>query len=179
MAQEIKPPIEPMNTTLSKPQKPGDTRELLEPVRPTKKQHIANYVVGFCFGLIAVALSIMLYWAFTGKDALVLKGTQPLKVQPVVIKSEEKLTVFIDFCKVTHAQGTIYLRFVSNRTELVAPTTEENLPAKCYHNLSFPVPIPPQTAPGTYHINYRVDYKTNPLTTVREEFNTQEFQVIE
>lgn len=172
-------PNDIMNPQLTKEQSPGDTRELLEPVHPTKKQKLTNYLIGAALALTAVALGVFMYWGFTGKDALVLKGNEPLKVQPVVIKSQEKLTVFIDFCKVTHAQGTVYLRFVSDRTELVAPTQEENLPARCYDNFSFPVPIPPQTPPGKYHINYRVDYKTNPLTTVREEFNTQEFQVVE
>lgn len=167
-----------MNTKLSKTQEPGDTRELLEPVHPTKRQKFTNFLIGFSLGLTAVALSVILYWALTGKDALVIDHV-PLKVQPVVIKSEEKLNVYIDFCKVTHAQGTVYLQFVSDRTQIPVPTQEENLPARCYNNFSYSVPIPPQTPPGVYHINYRVIYQTNPLTTVREEFNTQDFRVVE
>jgi hypothetical protein len=169
---------ESMNKKLTNSQKPGDTRQLLEPVHPTKRQKWTTYLIGFALGITAVALGIFLYWGFSGKDALDVHNA-PLPVQPVVVKSAEKITVTIDFCKLTHAQGTIYLRFVSDRTELVVPTQEENLPAKCYHNFPFQVPIPPQTTPGTYHLNYRVDYKTNPLTTVREEFNSREFKVVE
>lgn len=169
--------IEPMNTKLTNSQKPGDTRELLEPVHPTKRQKWINYLIGFALGLTAVALGIFMYWGFSGKDALVVNNA-PLPVQPVVVKSQENITVTIDFCKVTHVQGTIYLRFVSDRTELVVPTQEENLPTKCYHNLPFQVPIPPQITPGKYHLNYRIDYKTNPITTIREEFDSKEFQVV-
>lgn len=166
------------NTKLTQTQPAGQTRELLEPIHPSKRQHLANYVVGFALGLAAVGISVFLFWLFTGHDALVIKN-EPLPVQPVVIKSEEKLTITVDFCKVTKAQGTVYVRFVSNRTELVVPTQDENLAPKCYPNLPYVIPIPPQTPVGTYHVNFRVDYKTNPITTVREEFNTQEFKVVE
>jgi hypothetical protein len=166
------------NTTLRNTQPEGQTRTLLEPVHLTKKQKLANRLVGFALGLTAVALGILLFWSFTGKDVLDMHNT-PLPVQPIVVKADEKILVTADFCKKVATEGTMYVRFVSDRTELVVPTTTENLGARCYNNLAFPVPIPPQTVPGVYHLNYRIDYKTNPITTVREVFNTQNFTVTE
>lgn len=169
---------EPMNTKLSKSQKPGSTRELLEPEHPSKRQTVFNYLIGFAMGLTAVLLAVILYWGLTGKDVLVVHNA-PVPVKPAFVKTEEKITVTIDFCKVDKANGTVYTRFVSEKTELVVPTYTDTLAPGCYDNLDFQVPIPPQLTADKWHLNYRIDYKTNPLTTVREEFNTQDFTVTE
>jgi hypothetical protein len=171
MAQKINQPLQATQPN-------GETRELLEPMHQTKKQKWATYLVGFALGLSAVAIGVLVYWGLSGKDVLQIKN-EPLPVKPAFLKREEFITVNIDFCKVSKAQGTVYTRFVSARTELVVPTYQENLGVGCKDNFAFKVPIPPQLTPDTYHLNYRIDYRTNPLTSVREEFNTQNFTVTE
>jgi len=153
-------------------------KELLVTQHPTTKSKWINNIAFFAMGLIAVGLAFMLYWAVSGKDVLEIKN-EPLPVKPSFVKREEFVTVSVDFCKKVKAEGTLYTRFVSDKTELIAPTVQENLGTGCHNNFAFRVPIPPQLTPGKYHLNYRVDYKPNPLTNVREEFNTQDFEVIE
>lgn len=167
-----------MNKPFERTQKSGNTRSMLEPVHPTKRQSFVYNIVFFALGIAAVGMGLLIYWALSGKDALTASNA-PFPVKPIVVKSEEVIHVTANICKLTDVSGTVYSRLVSDKTELVAPTVKEGLGKQCYNDLSFDVPIPPQTPPGKYHVNYRIDYQTNPLTVVREEFNTQEFEVVE
>lgn len=115
------------------------------------------------------------YWSFTGTDVLQFKK-EPIPVKPRFVKSEGKITLDVDFCKLSSVTGRITQRIVSDKTELFAPTITDSQPKGCYQ---YPliIPIPPQTAPGKYHVNYRVIYKTNPLHTVVEDINSEIFEV--
>lgn len=152
-----------------------DATPIPEPLRPTKRQKTVNYVVGAALALVGVAVAVFLYWMFTGKDVLKINNN-PVPVKPSFVKSEEKITISIDYCKSMDVPGVVYTRFVSKNTELVVPTTMENTTKGCAVK-EFAVPIPSQLTPDVWHLNYRIDYKTNPISTVREEFNTQDFTV--
>lgn len=122
-------------------------------------------------------VGLLSYWAFTGKDVLQFKK-DPIPVKPIFVKSEESVKLDIDFCKLSSTPGRVVQKLVSDKTELFAPTVTESQQKGCYQ-YDLPIPIPPQTPPGKYHVNYRVTYKTNPLHTIVEEINSAEFTVIE
>lgn len=148
------------------------------PLHMTLGQKIFSRVMYFALGIASVGVGLILYWAFTGTDALVIKNA-PLPVQPKFVKSLENVVVTVDFCKVTDAPGRVVRKLVSDKTELLAPVVDEALPKKCYNNLPVQVPIPDQTPLGKYKVVYRVTYKTNPLHEVTEEFESQQFEVVQ
>lgn len=130
--------------------------------------------------LIVVAIGVgstLAYWSFTGRDVLKF-NKEPIPVKPKFVKSEGIISLDVDFCKLTSTSGRVTQRLVSDKTELFAPTVTDTQHKGCY-NYALPVPIPPQTPPGKYHVNYRVTYQTNPLHTVVEEVNSEVFEVIE
>lgn len=133
---------------------------------------------GFFLGIVFVGLCVAGYWVFTGRDALVIHN-EPLPAKPKYVKSEQDIELTASFCKTTDVSGRVTRRLVSNQTELLAPTVPENTAKGCYQDLPIKVPIPPQTTPGIYYVNYRVVYKTNPFHTITVEFNSEEFEVIE
>lgn len=120
--------------------------------------------------------SIITYWNFSGRDVLKF-NKEPIPVKPLFVKSEESITLEVDFCKVNGVPGEVERRLVSEETEISAKTVIESQPKGCY-KYELPIPIPPQTPPGKYFIKYRVTYKTNPLHTVVEEVNSELFQVV-
>jgi hypothetical protein len=143
------------------------------------KTRIINGSLFFALGLASVGIGFMVYWSLTGKDVLTVTNA-PLPVKPKVVKSEERIVLDVSFCKQVNAPGRVIRRLVSDRTELLAPTVNESVGAGCYEHLPVPIPIPPQTPPGRYHVNYRITYDTNPLHRgIVEEFNSQEFDVVE
>lgn len=145
----------------------------------TRTNRIINRAVFFCLGVVSVGLGVIFYWALTGNNALDIKVI-PIPVKPVIVKSEESITLDVSYCKLTNASGRVIQRLVSDKTEILAPTVNENLPKGCYDHLPVKIPIPPQTTPGRYHVNYRVMYNTNPLHQgLIEEYNSEEFEVID
>lgn len=143
-----------------------------------KKHTVVNYATYTALLVIATIVGIFIYWTFTGRDALVFYRL-PLPTEPKSVKSGEFITLEADFCKVTNATGRTVQRLVSDKTEVLAPTVPEALQKGCY-NFPVKVPVPPQTPPGKYHINFRTTYKTNPLhTNLIEEINSEEFMVVE
>lgn len=118
---------------------------------------------------------LVAYWSFTGTDVLKF-NKEPIPVHPKFVKSEGKITLDVDFCKLNGASGRVTQRLVSDKTEIFAPTVTDFQPKGCYH-YPLVIPIPPQTPAGEYHVNYRVIYKTNPLHTVIEDINSEVFEV--
>lgn len=154
------------------------TTEATENVeRDLRKLRITSAFLGVAFTILTIAVGVFIYWSFTGKDVIVLKQGAPLKVTPSVVQPGGKVIMSISFCKIVSARGRITRRLVSDTSEVFAPTEDDTSGKSCYDNAPVPVPIPEQTACGTYKINYRVVYKTNPLHTVVEEFESQSFKV--
>lgn len=147
------------------------------PPRERRQIKVATLVSIVLFSIGAVVAGLVGYWSLTGDDVLIFHK-DPIPETPKFVKSEDKIILDIDFCKLSDTPGRVTQRLVSNKTELFAPTVTETQPAGCYH-YKLPIPIPPQTSPDKYHINYRVVYQTNPFHTVVEEVNSEEFEVIE
>ena len=130
----------------------------------------------FSLGIIFMALSVLAYWSVSGNDVLSVEGTPT--VVPLVAKSEETVTVYVNYCKPSAIEGRLVKRLVTDNTELFTPTGNESFPVGCHSDYPVEVPIPAQTASGIYVVNFRITYKTNPLKTVVEDFSSERFEII-
>jgi hypothetical protein len=151
----------------------------VRPVKhPSRGQRIVYGIALFTLGIASVLVAIVLYWTFTGQKALEVTNA-PVPVKPKFVKSLEQITINVDFCKHTDVSGRVIRKLVSDKTELFAPVTFEQIPRGCYEDLEVKIPIPDQTPPGKYKVVYRVTYQTNPLHEVISEFESQQFEVVQ
>lgn len=141
-------------------------------------QRLAKRISFVAVILIAALMSLIMFWLFTGNDVLDVKNN-PVPVKPSFVKSTENVVLDVSFCKKTNSTGRVTRRLVSDKSELLAPTDTDNSGKGCHDHAPIVVPIPAETVPGVYHVNYRVVYTVNPLKTVIEEFNSQNFTVTE
>lgn len=149
--------------------------ELEETGRVSGASKLLTSIVYAALGIIGLGIAITLYWLVSGNDALEVK--QPVPVQPLVVESQEKVVLYIDYCKYTGDEGRIIRRFVSSNAEVFAPTIAGQFKKGCYENEPVEIPIPDSVQPGIWRVNYRITYKTNPLKEVIEDFTSEAFEV--
>lgn len=149
----------------------------IEDVQPHKQNHrekIVTYLVYALLALAGIALIVCFYWLATRQDAIQLNG--PVTVNPDTVMVGGTVHVNTSYCKVTNAPGRVIQRFVSNTTEIFAPTITETDKKGCY-NKNLPVVLPPTVTAGTWRVYYRIAYQTSPITTVTEDFYSEPFTV--
>lgn len=144
--------------------------------RLSLRQRIINKLVYIALFIVAMALCVVLYWSYTNQDVIDLLK-EPIPTTPLEAKVSDTIYLKADFCKKVDATGRVVTRISGNSGDLLAPIQYEKLKPGCYHNFLITVPLPPQITPGTYHVNYLITYRTNPMTTVTENFNSEDFQV--
>lgn len=147
-------------------------------VEVSKRSKYLNYIVYTVLGIIGCSIGVFMFWLVTGDKALDVSNS-PVPVQPKFVKSLEEITISVDFCKSTDAHGRVVRKLVSDKTELLAPVVVESVEPGCYKNLQIKIPIPDQTPPGRYKVVYRITYQTNPIKNIVEEFESQEFDVVD
>lgn len=144
-----------------------------EDIDKTKR---AARLLYFALGIISIALTVFLYWLISGNDALEIKGA--VKAEPVVVETQKAVTLKVNYCRSAWDEGRVVRKFVNGSSEVLAPTVAGQLPRGCNSDFPIEIPIPDSVTPGKWHINYRITYRTNPLKTVVEEFDSQEFTVV-
>jgi hypothetical protein len=126
--------------------------------------------------VLGFGVATFVFWNLQPKDVLTIRG--PVKVKPVVAKGEGAVTLHFDYCKNLDVEGTIQQSFVSNKTELLSPEVQDTQHKICTKDQAVTILIPPQTAPDRYRIKYVATYKINPITTVVETFQSEQFDVV-
>lgn len=144
-----------------------------EDIDKTKKAALLLY---FALGIISIVLTVFLYWLISGNDALDVKGK--VLAEPLVVETDKTITLKVTYCRSSWDEGRVVRRFVNESSEVLAPTVAGQLPRGCNSDFPIEIPIPDSVIPGKYHVNYRITYRTNPLKTVVEEFDSEEFTVI-
>lgn len=144
------------------------------PTSATRKANILVYVVLL---FLAMVLALFLFWTFSNTDVLKVNNDPvPVsKISPTPV-ADGQVVFRIDFCKSVGAQGTVRPSFVNPARELFLPTYEDKLDKGC-GIYDVPVIIPRDIPAGKYHVHYRITYHVNPIKTVVEEFNSQDFEV--
>lgn len=150
-------------------------------------KHILSTILRYALPLgLAILGTIFLFWIYSPPKEALSVSPQPIPVLTETVKKDgtcaalgfDRCVVLkLTRCKNTDAKGRVVITLVSNKTRLTLPVGNDNGERKCDNNLQLPLPIPPQTAPDTYHINFRATYKINPIITLTQDFDTEEFNV--
>lgn len=158
--------------------KPEETtpEPVVERDQDIEKTKRAARLLYFALGIISIVLTLFLYWLISGNDALQIKGK--VAAEPLVVETQKTITLKVSYCRTSWDEGRVIRRFVNETSEVLAPTVAGQLPRGCNSDFPIAIPIPDSVTPGKYHINYRITYQTNPLKTVVEEFDSEEFTVI-
>lgn len=91
--------------------------------------------------------------------------------------TDETLTLGIDICKRTDARPQLHASFVNSAIFTLTPLEVSTLKG-CRHFISHSIHIPKILPSDTYHVEGYLEYRINPLRSVRVPFKTQKFQVI-
>lgn len=170
--------MDEMNKKLSKTQKLGDTRALLEPEHQTKKQRWGNRIIYTALILIALSVGVFLKWSFETENVLQINN-EPFPVRTIREHPEANGVVIlkVDVCKNVDVEGDLRISFVSREREQFLPISKERSPKGC-NVTEVPIIIPETLSPGIYKVRFRTVYNINPIkTNIANEFVSREFEV--
>jgi hypothetical protein len=142
----------------------------------TESKHPVQWLMYGALGIIAAAVALVLYWNLVPLDVIEVRN-QPIPVRPPVNSVGNAEILTHNFCKLTNDKGTVRISFVGDTREVFLPVATENSPKRCNEKVDLPVIIPQDLTPGKYHVHFRATYNPNPLRTVVEEWDSQEFNV--
>lgn len=142
----------------------------------TKPKRWEPGVLYSAVALVGAAMALAIYWALIPLDVLQIKN-DPVPVRPPTNTRGNAEILTHDFCKLANTKGTLRMSFVGETKEVFLPLTAENSSKKCDPKTELPVVIPQDLTPGKYHVHFRATYHPNPLRTVVEEWDSQEFTV--
>lgn len=125
--------------------------------------------------VVAACVGLMIYWLNEPDDVLTIKG--PVTVQPKHAQKHGAVILKLDFCKNVSVPGVVERRLVSDKTQIISAKMEDASPKGCHDNVEIGVGVPEQASPDTYHFEYTATYKVNPLSTVVEEFRSEDFVI--
>lgn len=126
---------------------------------------------------LVLVLALGLYWLYSPPREVLTIHTLPVPVTHQPVKPGDYVILTYDYCKNARVSGTVTYELISDRTKLSVPDAWDTTPKTCISSLSVPVPVPPQTPPGKYHIHYETSYKFNPLVTRTQEWDSEKFEV--
>jgi len=128
--------------------------------------------------LTAVSVFVVLFWIYSPPMKALEISPNPIPVVTDNLKPYDYAVLKYTYCKNVTTTGRLTITLVGTSSQLVLPTTHERGERKCQNDVRVPLAIPPLTPPGEYHFHFRVMYIVNPLRTITQDFDTQEFKVI-
>lgn len=127
--------------------------------------------------VIAVAITILLYWLYSAPAQAVTVSPNPIPVVNKTVTAGSYTQIKYSFCKNTNVSGRIVIALVGDNVQLTLPVGFERGKRTCETDKVVPLPVPPQATPGNYHFHFRATYQINPLRSIVQEYDTQEFAV--
>lgn len=136
--------------------------------------------------VVAGGIGTLLYWKLSTPTEVLSIRPQPIPVLTKVVKlnpacaiigADRCVVLKITQCKNVEANGKISPTFVSNTDRIPTPEIIERGERKCQNDITVPFPVPRVAPPGKYHIHFRTTYKVNPITTIVQDFDSEEFEV--
>lgn len=152
--------------------KPIVTYTELEPRKKVEFRFM--YAVLF---VIFVILVLIGYWSLVPVDILEIKKLPVPASKPSDIQSGRLINLRFDYCKYSDVHGVVERTLVSERAVITLPTYKEITPKGC-DQVDAPVVLPYTIATQTFYIHYKITYRINPIKTVVEEFDTEEFDIL-
>lgn len=129
--------------------------------------------------LLVVAISTVLVWIYQPTSVLAVYNTPfPVRTLHTNTTPDGVVILTLDYCKKIAVDGTLRLSFVSATREVFLPITSDKGPVGCVHDIEFPIIVPKDLIPDTYHVHFRSTYRINPFRTVTEQFDSKNFKVV-
>lgn len=141
-------------------------------------KHRIMPIVGYLsLGVIAIGITIFLYWLYSPPKEAISVSPSPIPIVKKTVKSDEFIVLKYTYCKNVNVNGRVVITLVGDKTQLTLPVTSERGDRECRSDVRVPLPVPPLASPGTYHFHFRATYKVNPLSTITQEYDTESFTV--
>lgn len=138
------------------------------------KKHLAITV----YILLAIAggyLGLRIFWGLQPANILTIQNN-PVPVRPKEISPEATVIVSPKICKTKKAEADVKRTLVSDTLLIQLPGYTNVLPKGCT-SPELAVIIPGNVPDGTYHLEYQITYKVNPIKTEVDHWHTQNFTV--
>lgn len=150
------------------------------------RRKIISIISYTALGIIAIGVTIFLYWLYSPPKEAVSVSPDPIPVLTKTVKSDGTCAVLgydrcvvLKFtrCKNVTATGRVVITLVNKTQLLTLPIADDKGDRKCDRDIQAPIPIPPIATPGEYHIHFRATYQINPLKSIIQEYDTESFNV--
>lgn len=135
------------------------------------------------FPVLMFVTVVMLYaiflatWPFPTVDV-----TEPIKITNQPVAAGSLVEYEVHQCRHTDANARVIRRLVSqDRPNLYIPlgATDTKAPTGCYTFKPPAIILPEETPPGSYKIEFSLNFEVNPLQTISKTVFSEEFKVIE
>lgn len=100
----------------------------------------------------------------------------PVPVRPQTQKADQLVFVGVNYCKTQDIAGTVRRTLISSTQRLVLPIQSDAGPVTC-QQVDAPELIPKGAVPDKYHFHFEITYKVNPIKTVVESFDSEDFVI--
>jgi hypothetical protein len=134
----------------------------------------------FLIGYIVISTSLLvgvvfLYWSGQNKSVLQTNNT-PFPVHPNTNTPDMLEIMSVDYCKKSDAIGIVVAKMVGTKSIIRLPWPIESQKKQCLKT-DVPILIPSYATDDTYHFEFAITYKINPITTRTETLTSQSFTV--
>ena len=143
---------------------------------PKRSRNLTWFIGYGGLSIAFIATSLILYWLSSPLDALVIKNN-PVFVEPKEVEEKQPLFVTVDFCKKSKAYGIVKVYIVTQFREIPLPVYTDRLPKLC-EKVTYPVLMQEMLRSSSAHLRWEIEYKLNPLRTVKIDFISQPFTII-
>lgn len=127
-----------------------------------------------------LAVGLVAFWLFWPYKTLVIENEQAggVPVITTTLHPGDPLQYYLNYCKYVDLTSTVYRTLVDGQI-ITLQTSQGTLPIGCDNNhIVSTVSVPETINPGRYYLSVSVDYKVNPIRTVRTTYRTQYFDVV-
>lgn len=103
---------------------------------------------------------------------------KPVHIETPVVHPGDVLRYNLSYCKYIDATPHVYRTLVDGQK---IPLTNDsgNLPIGCYSTPVTTTVIPETVNPGRYYLDVVIEYKVNPIRSIRTHYFTEYFQVVD
>lgn len=143
------------------------------------------FIISMAVIILSMALiGIFLYWNTYPYDPLVFKDQNGYETNTLMVGNEDKevpnggyLELLANYCKNTDAVGKIEVYMVGETSKDQLIFGEDIRESGCYDK-SIPVKLPKVLTSEKRHLEMTVKYQVNPIRTVSEVIQTEEFDIV-
>jgi len=138
-----------------------------------KKLYIYNFV---SFIFLGVVLVIAIWWVYPYKLIEFKNDPFPVLNENLVVKSGDRMSYLVDYCKYTNESPTVTKYFVDG--VILEVNTVEGVYEKGCHQIKMDIYIPRSIAPSNYAIKIVATFHPNPIRTIKYTTKTLNFTVV-